>query len=108
MDSVCIDMEHTPAKFRFPTLKNQGSKMVPVKSKYLVILCRFPPHTLFKYSAGVCYGSPSRLTEHAKYRTRQVLRASSCCWCDHITRLVSNDSMYCPSYGLNPKTYRIY
>ena len=32
-DWICIVMKHIRAKCRFPTLKNQGSKMIPVQSK---------------------------------------------------------------------------
>ena len=45
-DWVCIFMKHNRAKCRFPILKNQGEKMIPVQSKLFPRVLQ-EPNTLF-------------------------------------------------------------
>ena len=71
-------MKYNPANMRFPTLKNQGAKMVPVETKLFPRVLK-KPYTLFQY-----FGRRFLQQPCTARRTKQVRWTSCPCWCDHV------------------------
>ena len=69
--SVCIVMKHNNAKRRFPSLKNQGAKMI-LRVNYCLGSSKSPTHCSSTL-AGVSYNSLVRLAERKKCHGRLPL-----------------------------------